>query len=108
MDYTENGAPMFNGHNGLEYEIWSSRTKVILRAQIYDVWKSVVTGYTATKKTKIATKKELKSNNEIAMDFIWEGLPDLTKEKVGNFLLAKEIWDKLHDLYFEESPIREP
>jgi hypothetical protein len=37
MDYTENESPMFNGHNGLDYEIWSGRTKVFLQAHGYDV-----------------------------------------------------------------------
>jgi hypothetical protein len=37
------------------------------------------------------------------MDFIWEGLPDPVRENVGKFSLAKEIWDKLHDIY--SSPI---
>ena len=38
------------------------------------------------------------------MDIILEGLPNLVKEKVGKCLSAKELWDKLHDLYFQESP----
>jgi hypothetical protein len=51
----------------------------------YDVWHSVVTGYNATKKPpKTTTKKELKRNNKIAMDFILEGLPDSVKDKVEN------------------------
>jgi hypothetical protein len=37
------------------------------------------------------------------MDFIWEGLPNLVREKVGKFSLAKEIWDKSLDIY--SSPI---
>jgi hypothetical protein len=37
------------------------------------------------------------------MDFIWEGLPNLVREKVGKCSSAKEIWDKLHDIY--SSPI---
>ena len=37
------------------------------------------------------------------MDFIWEGLPNLVREKVGKCSLAKELWDKLHDIY--SSPI---
>jgi chromosome segregation ATPase len=81
--------------------------KTFLQAHGYDVWKSVVTGYTATKKPKTATKKELKRNNKIAMDFIWEGLPDLVREKVGKCSSAKELWDKLHNLYSKESPITE-
>jgi hypothetical protein len=37
------------------------------------------------------------------MDFIWEGLPNLVREKVDKFSSAKELWDKLHDIY--SSPI---
>ena len=82
--------------------------KFILQAQGYDVWQSVVSRYTTTKKPpKTATKKELKRNNKIEMDFILEGLPDSVKEKVGKCLSTKEIWDKLHDTYFEEFPITE-
>jgi hypothetical protein len=45
----------------------------------------------------------LKKNNKIAMDFIWEGLPKPVREKVGKCSSAKELWDKLHDIY--SSPI---
>jgi hypothetical protein len=76
-----------------------------LQAHGYDIWYSVVTGYNATKKPKTATKKELKKNNKIAMDFILEGLPDSVKDKVGKCSSAKELWDKLHNIYF--SPITE-
>jgi hypothetical protein len=94
---------MFNGQNGLKYEIWSGRTKVFLEAHGYDIWKSVATGYDSSKREKTAAKKELKKNNKIAMDFIWEGLPNPVREKVGKCSSAKEIWDKLHNVY--SSPI---
>jgi hypothetical protein len=42
-----------------------------------------VTRYNATKKAKISFKKELKKNKKIEMDFIWEGLRDPVREKVG-------------------------
>jgi hypothetical protein len=45
----------------------------------------------------------LKKNKKIAMDFIWEGLPKLVREKVGKCSSAKELWYKLHDIY--SSPI---
>jgi hypothetical protein len=45
----------------------------------------------------------LEKNKKIAMDFLWEGLPNLVREKVGKFSSAKELWDKLHDIY--SSPI---
>jgi hypothetical protein len=43
------------------------------------------------------------------MDFILEGLSDLIKDKVGKCSSTKELWDKLHNIYFEEShPIMRP
>jgi hypothetical protein len=42
-------------------------------------------------------------NNEIAMNFIWEGLPNPLRENVGKCSSAKELGDKLHDIY--SSPI---
>jgi hypothetical protein len=42
-------------------------------------------------------------NKKIAMDFIWEGLPNMIREKVGKCSSGKELWDKLHDIY--SSPI---
>jgi hypothetical protein len=56
------------------------RTKVFLKAQGYDIWQSVVTGYDSSKREKTTTKKELKKNNKIAMDFILEGLPDSVRK----------------------------
>jgi hypothetical protein len=66
MDYSENGVPMFNGQNGLKYEMWSIRTKVFLQEQGHYIWLSVVTRYDSSKREKTASKKELKKNNKIA------------------------------------------
>ena len=104
MDYYENGLPMFNGQNGFKYEMWS-RTKVFLQAQGNYIWLSVVTGYDSSKRENTAAKKELKKNNKIAMDFIFEGLYDSVQDKVGKCSSTKEIWDKLHNIY--SSPIKE-
>jgi predicted metal-dependent peptidase len=45
---------------------------------------------------------ELKRNNEITMDSILDGLPDLVIVKVRQCSSAKEIWDKLHNTYSKE------
>jgi chromosome segregation ATPase len=103
MDYSKNGVPMFNGQNGFKYEMWSRRMKVFLQTQGHYIWLSVVTGYDGSKREKTASKKELKKNNKIEMDFISEGLPNPVREKVGKCSSAKELWDKLHDIY--SSPI---
>jgi hypothetical protein len=83
--------------------MWSIRTKVFLQAQGHYIWLLVVTGYDSSKREKTAAKKELRKNNKIEMDFIWEGLPDLVREKDGKCSSAKEHWDKLHEIYY--SPI---
>jgi hypothetical protein len=76
--------------------------KVFLQEQRYDVWKSIVTGYVTLKKTlKTVAKKELRRNNKIAMDFILDTLSNSVKFKVGECPSSKELWDKLHNLYFK-------
>ena len=89
MDYSKNGVPLFNGQNGLNYEIWSKITKVFLQAQGHYIFLSVITRYDSSKREKTTTKNELKKNKKIAMDFISEGLPNLVREKVGKFASAK-------------------
>jgi hypothetical protein len=84
-----NGVPVFNGQNGLDYEIWSRRKKTFLQARGYDIWYSFITIYNGSKKPNTATKKELKKKNKIAMDFIMEGLHDSVKDKVGKFSSVK-------------------
>jgi hypothetical protein len=103
MDYSENGVPMFNGQNGFKHEIWSIRRELFLQAQGHYIWLLVFIGYDSSKREKTADKKELRKNNKIAMDFIWEGLPNLVRENVGKCSSTKELWDKLHDIY--SSPI---
>jgi hypothetical protein len=103
IDYSENGVPLFNGQNGLKYELWSGRTKLFLQTHGYYIWLSVVTRYDSSKREKTTTKKEFKKNKKIAMDFISKGLPNLIREKVGKCSSSKEILDKLHDIY--SSPI---
>jgi hypothetical protein len=48
---------MFNGHNGLKYEMWRRRTKVFLQALGQYIWLSIVTGYDISKRENTAAKK---------------------------------------------------
>jgi hypothetical protein len=45
MDYSENGVPMFNGQNGLKYEMWSIGMQLFLQEQGNYIWLSVATRY---------------------------------------------------------------
>jgi hypothetical protein len=67
-----------------------------------DVWFSVSPGYNALKKPKNATQKEARRNNKLEIDTILDGLIDSVKSKVGSCALAKDLWDKLQDLYARE------
>jgi hypothetical protein len=70
MDYSNNGVPMFDGHIGLKYEMWSRRMEVFLQVHGHYIWLLVVTGYDSSKREKTATRKEFKNNKKIVMDFI--------------------------------------
>jgi hypothetical protein len=42
----------------------------------------------------------------IAMDFIWEGLPNPVREKVGKCSSTKELWDKYMTYILHPSQIQ--
>ena len=83
MGYSENGVLIFNGQKSFKNEMWRRRMKVCLQAHGHYIGLSVFIGYDISKREKIAAKKELKKNNKIEMDFIWEGLSNPIREKVG-------------------------
>jgi hypothetical protein len=53
--------------------------------------------------SKDCSQEEIKKEQKITMDAILDGLLDLVKVKVGQCSSSKEIWDKLHNLYYKES-----
>jgi hypothetical protein len=69
MDYSENGVPLFNGENGLKYEMWSIRMKGFLQEQGNYIWLSVIIGYDSSKREKTTTKKELNKNKKNSNGF---------------------------------------
>jgi hypothetical protein len=98
-DNIPNGIPPFDGSN---FEYWKNRMETYLKSLGVDVWFSVASGYNALKKPKTAAQKEAKRNNKLAIDTILDGLTDSVKSKVGSCASAKELWDKLQDLYARE------
>ena len=91
-----NGAPMFFGN---KYEIWKVRMKEYIGSVGCGVWLFVGDGYNPPNKVKLATQKEAKKNNSMAIEAILDGLSYSIKGKVGQCVLAKELWNKLDDLY---------
>ena len=52
IDYSENGAPLFDEN---VYAIWSVKMDRYLKSVGYDLWSSIVNGYVPTKKVKSIT-----------------------------------------------------
>jgi hypothetical protein len=98
-DKIPNGIPPFDGRN---FEYWKNRMETYLKALGAGVCFSIASGYNALKKPKTAAQKEAKRNNKLAIDTILDGLTDSVKSKVGSCASAKEIWDKIQELYARE------
>jgi hypothetical protein len=98
-DNIPNGIPPFDGSN---FEYWKNRMETYLKALGVDVWFLFSSRYNSLKKPKTAAQNEAKRNNKLAIDTIRDGLTDSVKSKVGSCALAKELWDKLQDLYARE------
>lgn len=78
--------PDFDADN---YWILESRVKVHLQA--HGVWESIVSRDTST--------NEAKRYNSKAINVILNVLPNSWKTKVGQCSIAKDFWEKLHNLY---------
>jgi hypothetical protein len=99
-----NGIPQFDGQ---KYAFWSVRMKTYIHAQGFQVWKSIVDGYTTP--TVLPTNDKavkLGENNSKAKNELLNGLNDMVFTKVAHCKYAKEIWDKLRNIYEEDSKFK--
>jgi len=96
-----NAAHLLNETN---YAEWNIRMKVTLKAVGYDVWDSVITGYSPPKRARTITQKNAKRNNLVEMETILKGMTDSVKEKIGQHISAKELWLNVEHLYSTEGP----
>jgi hypothetical protein len=94
---SSNKATLFSGGG---YSLWKIRMKSYMLALGFDVWQSVVDGYTmpTTPPTDTAGNK-ICNNNSRVVTAILGGLKNSTYVKVMHCKLAKEIWDKLEVVY---------
>ena len=94
MDFS-NTTQLLDGTNYVE---WSIRMKETLKATGYDVWNSVITGYSPPKKARTIAQKDARKNNSMALEIVLEGLTDSIKENIGKYSSCKELWVTLEQL----------
>ena len=97
--YTKHGYPLFNGKN---YAFWSTRMNLFLQAQGLEVWKIVKTNFTLPEGVDEPidpTERRKYVHNSKAMSAILGGITKADFVKVRHCISAKEIWDKLNNIY---------
>jgi hypothetical protein len=74
----------------------------------FQVWKSIVDGYT-TSTVPPTNEKEMKldENNSKATNALLNGLSDTIFTKVAHCKSAKDIWDKLRNIYEGDAKVKE-
>jgi hypothetical protein len=100
----KNGIPQFDGH---KYAFWSIRKNTYIHAQGFQVWQSIVDGYTAPI-VPLTNDKAMKlgENNSKAKNVLLNSLSDTIFTKVAYCKSAKEIWDKLRNIYEGDTKVK--
>jgi hypothetical protein len=82
--------------------------KTYIRAQGFQVWQSIIDGYTAPAVPATNDKAvKLGENNYKAINALLNGLGDTVFTKVAHCKSTKEIWDKLRNIYEGDSKVKE-
>jgi hypothetical protein len=93
----KNGIPNFDGH---KYAFWSIRMKTYIQAQGFEIWQSIVDGYTVPTIPPTNDKEgKLGQNNFKSTNALFNGLSETIFTKFAHCKSAKEIWDKLRNIY---------
>jgi hypothetical protein len=100
----KNGIPQFDGQ---KYAFWSIRMKTYIQTHGFQVWQSIVDGYTAPTVAPTNDKAvKLSENNSKAINALLNGLGDTVFTKVAHCKSAKEIWGKLQNIYEGDSKVK--
>ena len=101
MEHTKNGVPLFNENN---YALWKGRMEVGILVQGYEVWDTVQNGFTSTvdEQGKNNLVNDAKSKN-----IIMSGLIESTYHKVLGCTTAKNVWEKLENIYSSGPNVKE-
>jgi hypothetical protein len=101
----KNGIPQFNGH---KYAFWSIRMKTYIQVQGFEIWQSIVDVYIAPTVPPTNDKAvKLDENNSKAKNALLNGLSETIFTKVAHCKYAKEIWEKLQNIYEGDSKVKE-
>jgi hypothetical protein len=85
----KNGIPQFDGQ---KYTFWSIMMKAYIQAQRFQVWQSIVDGYTTSTVPPTNDKvMKLGENNSKSINALLNGLGDTIFTKVSHCKYAKEI-----------------
>jgi hypothetical protein len=92
----KNGIPQFDGQ---KYVLWSIRMKSYIQAQVFEIWQSIVDGYT-TPAVPATNDKAVKlgQKNSKATNALLNGLSETIFTKVADCKSANDIWDKLQNI----------
>ena len=97
-------APIFDGTN---YAFWNIKMEAYLNALGFDVWQSVVDGYSPPATPPInQVGKKRSENNAKAKHALLCSLTDSEFTKVMRCKSAKEIWDKLQNIYEGDAKVK--
>ena len=81
---------------------------IYIQAQGFQVWQSIVDGYTAPAVPPTNDKAmKLGENNSKATNALLNDLSDMVFTKVAHCKSSKEIWDKLQNIYEGDTKVKE-
>jgi hypothetical protein len=101
----KNGIPQFDGQ---KYSFWSIRMKKYIQAHGFEIWQSIVDGYTTpTIPPTNGKAMKLGQNNSKYTNALLNGLGESVFTKFAHCKSAKEIWDKLQNIYEGDSKFKE-
>jgi hypothetical protein len=102
---SSNEAPLLKGN---DYAFWSIRMRIYLMDFGFDVWISMVNGYTTptTAPSNVVVKKLCNDNSRV-VNAIMGGLANSIFVKVIHCKSTKEIWDKLKVIYEGDGKLKQ-
>jgi uncharacterized lipoprotein YehR (DUF1307 family) len=104
-EHISNGIQKFDGRN---YSYWSDRVKTYLMALGVDIWYSVVNGYAIPNNAPIdPNEKKFMSCNSKVRHVILAALAPSIASKVMGCSTAKELWDKLKNIYEGDPKVKQ-